>query len=199
MSDLVDWAAPERNKGPILDVLRRVLPQSGRVLEVASATGQHIAHFARELPNLTWHPSDFTDEHLSNLRARCTHADLPNLLAPLRLDVTEWPPLLSGFDAIYNANMIHIAPFAATLGLFAGAGGALGPGAPLIMYGPFAFDGKHVSDSNIAFDESLKARNPDWGVRDVFDLEQIAGKHGFSLEEKVPMPANNFTLVWRKH
>lgn len=198
MSDLVDWAAPERNKGPILDVLRRVLPERGTVLEIASATGQHIAHFASELPNLTWQPSDLTDEHLRNLVARREHAGLSNLLAPIRLDVTEQPWPLGSVAAIYNANMIHISPWSATLGLFQGAAAILSDGAPLITYGPYAFGGKHVSDSNIAFNESLRSRNPEWGVRDLTELESVAREHGFSLEERVQMPANNFTLIWRK-
>jgi hypothetical protein len=198
MSDLVDWAAPERNKGPILEVLRRVLPGAGTVLELASATGQHIAHFAAELPELVWQPSDVSEEHLRNLRARREHVALPNLLPPVQLDVTRLPWAVGSVDAIYNANMIHIAPFAATMGLFEGAGAALRPGSPLVLYGPFAFDGKHVSESNIAFDESLKARNPQWGVRDVRDLEKVASRHGLALEERVAMPANNFTLIWRK-
>lgn len=198
MTDLVQWAAPERNKGPILDVLRRVLPERGTVLEIASATGQHIAHFAAELPHLTWQPSDMTDEHLESLVARREHVGLPNLLAPIRLDVTHRPWPIASADAIYNANMIHISPWSATLGLFRGASEILSPGAPLITYGPYAFDGQHVSDSNIAFDESLRSRNPEWGVRDVSEVERVAQEWGFSLEERVPMPANNFTLVWRK-
>jgi hypothetical protein len=198
MTDLVDWAAPERNKVPILDVLRRVLPPRGTVLEVASATGQHIAHFAAELPDLLWLPSDFTEEHLRNLVARRNHVGLENLLAPIHLDVTELPWPVSTVDAVYNANMVHISPWQVTLGLFQGAARVLSSNAPLITYGPYAFDGKHVSDSNAAFDESLRARNPEWGVRDVRDLERVARESGFALEESVAMPANNFTLVWRR-
>lgn len=198
MSDLVDWAAPERNKGPILDVLRRVLPARGTVLEIASATGQHIAHFAAALPNLIWQPSDMSDEHLRNLVARRDHVSLPNLLAPVRLDVTALPWPLGPIDAIYNANMIHISPWQTTLGLFQGARDLLSTGALLITYGPYAFDGRHVSDSNRAFDESLRSRNSAWGVRDVRDVARVAEENGFELEEQVQMPANNFTLVWRK-
>lgn len=198
MSDLVDWAAPERNKGPILDVLRRVLPETGIVLEIASATGQHIAHFASELPGLMWQPSDRTDEHLGNLVARRESVALPNLLAPIRLDVTELPWAVGRVSAIYNANMIHISPWSATLGLFEGARAILSEGAPLITYGPYAFDGEHVSDSNRAFDESLRSRNAEWGVRDASEVARVALESGFSLEERFPMPANNFTLVWRR-
>jgi hypothetical protein len=199
MTDLVDWAAPERNKGPILEVLRRVLPDRGTVLEVASATGQHIAHFAAELPGLVWQPSDLSEEHLRNLVARRENVSLSNLLLPIRLDVTEMPWNVGPVDAIYNANMVHIAPFHATLGLFEGASAILRSGSPLVMYGPFAFEGRHVSDSNAAFDESLKVRDPEWGVRDVRDLEKVAHERGFFLQEHAQMPANNFTLIWRKH
>lgn len=198
MSDLVDWAAPERNKEPILDVLRRMLPDHGIVLEIASATGQHIAHFAAALPNLAWQPSDVTEEHLRNLNARREYVGLSNMLAPILLDVTELPWPLGPVEAIYNANMIHISPWSATLGLFEGASEILRAGAPLITYGPYTFDGHHVSESNIAFDESLRSRNPEWGVRDVGEVEKIAKERGFFLEERVQMPANNFTLVWRK-
>lgn len=198
MSELVDWPAPERNKGPILDVLRRVLPASGTVLEVASATGQHIAHFAAALPHLTFQPSDVTDEHLGNLTARRAHVGLPNLLEPIRLDASEWPWPMGPVAAIYNANMIHISPFAVAIGLFRGASAILREGAPLITYGPYAEGGQHISDSNRAFDASLRSRDPEWGVRDLDELIPLARSHGFTLEERVLMPANNLTLVWRK-
>ncbi len=198
MSELVDWPAPERNKGPILDVLRRVLPASGTVLEVASATGQHIAHFAAALPNLTFQPSDVTDEHLGNLAARRAHVGLANLREAIRLDASEFPWPVGPVDAVYNANMIHISPFAVTIGLFRGASAILREGAPLITYGPYLEGGQHISDSNRLFDESLRSRNPEWGVRDIKALIPIAQNHGFALEERVLMPANNFTLIWRK-
>lgn len=198
MSELVDWPAPERNKGPILDVLRRVLPERGTVLEVASATGQHIAHFASAFPNLTFQPSDVTDEHLGNLAARRAHVRLPNLREAIRLDASEFPWPAGPVDAVYNANMIHISPFSATMGLFRGASELLKEGAPLITYGPYSEGGQHISESNRLFDESLRSRNPKWGVRDLNDLVPIAQDHGFTLEERVLMPANNLTLIWRK-
>ncbi len=198
MKALVDWAAPERNKQPILEVLSRVLPEQGMVLEIASATGQHIAHFAAALPRLTFQPSDCTEEHLGNLVARRLRSGLPNLLAPVLLDVTRerWPVLCA--DAIYNANMIHISPWQTTLGLFAGASHVLASGAPLILYGPFSVGGEHVSDSNAEFDASLRERDPRWGVRDVTEVSAVAGAQGFLLEEQVSMPANNLTLVFRR-
>lgn len=201
MTDAVDlptWPAAERNKQPILDVLLRVLPASGVVLEVASATGQHIEHFARAMPNLTWQPSDYDAEHVATLQERVRRSGLENLLPPLRLDVTEatWP--IEEVAAIYNANMIHISPWEVTVGLFTGAARLLRSGAVLVSYGPYSIDGQHVSDSNRTFDESLKSRNPSWGVRDVGEVSAVATSHGFTLEERVLMPANNFTLIWRK-
>jgi hypothetical protein len=201
MSDAAElpvWPAAERNKQPILDVLRRVLPASGIVLELAAATGQHVEHFARALPNLIWQPSDFDAEHLATLRERVRRARLANLLPPLRIDVTEadWP--ITQVTAIYNANMIHISPWSVTLGLFSGAGRLLSPGAVLVTYGPYSVDGQHISDSNRTFDESLKSRNASWGVRDIGEVSAVAGEYGFSLEQRVQMPANNFTLIWRK-
>ncbi|HTM43538.1 MAG TPA: DUF938 domain-containing protein [Polyangiaceae bacterium] len=198
VAELPSWPAAERNKQPILDVLLRVLPASGLVLEVASATGQHAEHFARSLPNLTWQVSDFDSEHLATLAERVRRAALPNLLPPVQLDVTQDPWPIARADAIYNANMIHISPWEVTLGLFQGAARLLQPGAPLITYGPYAVDGKHISDSNRTFDESLKARNATWGVRDVSEVRAVAAQNGFTLEERVLMPANNFTLIWRK-
>lgn len=191
------WPAAERNKQPILDVLQRVLPHSGLVLELASATGQHAEHFARALPTLTFQTSDHDPEHLTTLARRAEMVGLPNLPPPLRIDVTEasWP--IERADAIYNANMIHIAPWAVTLGLFAGAARVLPKGATLITYGPYSFDGQHTSESNARFDESLKERNPEWGVRDVSRLKEVARGSGFQLTEQVAMPANNFTLLWR--
>jgi SAM-dependent methyltransferase len=198
MSGLVDWPAAERNKQPILEVLERVLPKRGLVLEIASATGQHVAHFARALPELTFQPSDFSEEHLQNVRARRAVVGLTNILPPVLLDVTQgrWP--VERADAIFNANMIHISPWAATLGLFAGAERLLATGAPLVTYGPYKLHGEHVSESNVEFDASLRERDPSFGVRDVDEVSTVAEARGFTLEERVPMPANNFTLIFRR-
>jgi hypothetical protein len=196
--ELPIWPAAERNKGPILEVLQRVLPKHGMVLEIASATGQHVEHFARAMSNLTWQPSDYDEEHLTTLRERVQRAALTNLLSPIFLDATSatWP--LTEADALYNANMIHISPWAVTVGLFAGSGRLLKTGAPLVTYGPYSVDGQHVSESNATFDASLKARDPSWGVRDVTEVAKVAGENGFRLEERVSMPANNFSLIWRR-
>lgn len=198
MTELPTWAAAERNKRPIADVLARVLPKTGTVLELASATGQHAEYFAGLWPALRWQPSDFDPEHLATLRARVAQAQLPNLLPPLHLDATSQPWPLTCADAVYNANMIHISPWAVTLGLFAGASAILGAGAPLITYGPYSVDGVHISESNASFSESLQQRDPEWGVRDLTEVAVVARKYQFVLEERVLMPANNFLIVWRK-
>lgn len=190
--------AAERNLVPILEVLRRVLPPSGLVLEVASGTGQHVVGFARALPELTFQPSDRDDDTLASVRAFREHEGLPNVLEPVVLDVTArtWP--VTSADAIFCANMIHIAPWAACLGLLAGAGRVLPPGAPLVLYGPFKRSGEHTAPSNAAFDESLRQRNPTWGVRDLADVSDEASARGLVLDETVPMPANNLTVVFRR-
>jgi len=198
VTELLDWPAPERNKQPILAVLEQVLPKRGLVLEIASATGQHIAHFAKALPLLTWQPTDCSADHLRHLEARRAIAKLPNLRPPLFLDVTREPWPVERADAIYNANMIHISPWQVTLGLFAGASRLLAPGALLITYGPYRVRGQHVSESNAEFDASLRSRDPSFGVRELSEVSAVAESHGFTLEKEVTMPANNLTLLWRK-
>jgi hypothetical protein len=191
------WPAAERNKQPILDVLRRVLPSQGSLLEVASGTGQHAAHFAAGLDGWTIQPSDSDAEHLETLRRRVEVERNARLLQPLELDVTQTAPPVSP-TAIYCANMVHIAPWSACLGLFALAGRLLPSDGLLLTYGPYSLHGVHTAVSNERFDESLKARNPEWGVRDVDELSAVAGEHGFALTETCQMPANNLLLVWRR-
>lgn len=195
---LLHWPAPERNKAPIADVLRRVLPRTGLVLEVASGTGQHAEHFARLLPELTFQPTDHDPELLEALHARSQQAGLGNLRPPLRLDAGDeaWP--LQCADAVFNANMIHIAPWDVALGLLAGAGRVLDAGGVLVTYGPYMLDGEHTSQSNAQFDASLRERDSRWGVRDLGEVAEVAARHGLTLVERVAMPANNFTIVWRK-
>jgi len=187
-----------RNREPILAVLRRVLPARGMVLEIASGTGEHAVHCAAALPALTWQPSDRDPEALASIAAHRHDAGLPNLLPPLALDVTapSWP--VERADAIIAINMIHIAPWRAAEGLIDGAGRLLAPGGVLYLYGPFMADGRHTAASNAAFDESLKARDPAWGVRDVAAVAELAARHGLDLKERVAMPANNLSLVFRK-
>lgn len=191
------WPPAERNKQPILEELRRVLPERGTLLEVASGTGQHALHFAEGLAGWTVQPTDADPEHLETLRRRVALAGNPRLLPPLELDVTGVPPALAP-TAIYCANMIHIAPWAACVGLFTLAGRLLREGGLLITYGPYSIHGTHTAESNARFDQSLKARNPEWGVRDVDALEAVARAEHLSLVESRPMPANNLVLVWRR-
>lgn len=189
--------AANRNKEPIREVLARVLPRTGTVLTVAEGTGEHVLHFATAFPGLVWQPTDCDDTYLASVRAYVAEAALPNLLAPLSLDVTDtvWP--VRAADAVTCINMIHIAPWEATLGLFAGAARLLSPGALLYLYGPYRFDGQFTAPSNDAFDQSLRSRDPRWGVRDVRDLEQVAAG-SFQLVETVTMPANNHSLIFRR-
>ncbi|WP_349369711.1 DUF938 domain-containing protein [Salinarimonas sp.] len=190
--------AAARNRDPILDVLRRVLPERGVVLEIASGTGEHAIHMARALPGLIWRPSDPSEEARASIAAWRAHAALANLEAPIALDAAApaWP--VERADAIVSINMIHIAPWEAGLGLMAGAGRLLPPGGPLVLYGPFNLDGRFTAPSNAEFDASLRARDPRWGIRDVADVARAASGQGLALEQRVEMPANNMMLVFRR-
>lgn len=181
-----------RNRDPILAVLRRVLPATGLVLEVASGTGEHAAWFAPRLPGLTWQPSDPDPA----ARASIARFVRDNVLPPLDLDARWDPWPLTRADAVVAINMVHISPWEATLGLLRGAAAALAPGSPLVLYGPYRREGRHIALSNEAFDRDLRSRDPAWGVR---DLEAVAAAAtGFDLEEVVEMPANNLTVVLRR-
>jgi SAM-dependent methyltransferase len=189
-------AAADRNREPIREVLARELPASGTVLEIASGTGEHAVAFARAFPHLTWQPTDVDPIALSSIAAWRDEAALPNLAAPSVLDVMRpWP--FDRADAIVCINMVHIAPWNAALALFANAGRILVPGALLYLYGPYRFDGRFTAASNAAFDQSLRARDPQWGVRDVHDLTTAASSHGLTLRDAIAMPANNHSLVFR--
>ena len=185
----------ERNKQPIADVLARVLPRSGVVLEIASGTGQHAEHFARAFPTLTWQPSDADTKMLPALSARVQRAALANLRAPLEFDVHHGAPPLHGVAAVFCANMIHIAPWSACVALLGHAERLLTPGALLVLYGPFKRGGEHTAPSNAAFDEDLRRRNREWGVRDLDEVVAVAREHSLELAEVVAMPADNFTVV----
>ena len=192
--------AAERNREPILGVLRRVLPARGAVLEIASGTGQHVAHFAAALRDLAFQPSDRTDQDFASIVAWSADADLVNVRPPIVLDVTSdpWPAAVGTPDAIFCANMIHIAPWEACLGLLRGAGAHLAPGGVLVTYGPYKLGGAHTAPTNEAFDLDLRSRDPRWGVRDLDDVARVAAGHGLHLEEHVAMPANNRTVVFRR-
>jgi SAM-dependent methyltransferase len=192
------WPAPERNKQPILELLQRVLPASGTLLEIASGTGQHAAFFAAAMPLLDYQPSDVDEANLRSIRAWVDDAALPNLRAPLALDVCSDDWGVGPLDAIFNANMIHIAPIACCEGLMHGAGRHLREGGVLVVYGPFKVGGAHTSESNARFDADLQSRDSRWGVREVEQLQALGAPVGLRLEERVPMPANNQCLVFRK-
>jgi SAM-dependent methyltransferase len=193
-----DHPSGERNRQPILEVLQRVLPPVGTVLEIASGTGQHIVYFARALPRLTWQPSEADAECLEAMRARLRAAPLTNVGEPLALDVHDdaWP--LIAADAIVCINMIHVAPWTATEGLLEHAARLLASGKPLILYGPYKRGGRHTAPSNEAFDTSLRTRDAAWGVRDLDDVTTLAEHHGFGQPDIIAMPANNLTVVFRR-
>lgn len=191
--------ATARNREPLLQVLRQHLPAQGLVLEIASGTGEHAVYFATALPALRWQPTDADAEARASIEAWRAASGLPNLLAPLPLDAAApdtWP--VARADAIICVNMVHISPWAATLGLMRGAGRLLPPGGRLFLYGPYLEGDVETAPSNIAFDESLKARNPEWGLRTREDVAAVAARHGLTLEARVAMPANNLVLVFVK-
>ena len=168
------------------------------MLEIASGGGEHAAYFASNLPGLLWQPTDANSEMFESIAAHRAAAGVANLLAPLHLDVTseQWP--VERADAMVCCNMIHIAPWAATEGLMAGAGRTLRRGGLLYLYGPYKIDGRHTAPSNQDFDARLRAQNPLWGVRDLTDVSSLAKRHGFALAETVPMPANNLSVIFRR-
>ena len=187
-----------RNTGPIIAVLRDVLPDSGTALEIASGTGEHAVHFARAFPHLLWQPTDADSVALRSVEAWRGADAAPNLMAPIPLDASarDWP--VDAADAMLCINMVHISPWAATLGLFDGAARLLPAGGPLYIYGAYHRDGVETAPSNEAFDASLKARNPEWGVRRLEDLVAAAEERGLRLDGVTEMPANNLSVVFRR-
>jgi cyclopropane fatty-acyl-phospholipid synthase-like methyltransferase len=179
-------------------VLTRVLPARGRVLEIASGTGQHVVHFAARLPSLTFMPTDMEPAHREAIAQRIAAAGLANLEPPRDLDVLREPWPVDDVAAIVCINMIHIAPWEATPALVAGAARRLPEGGVLVLYGPYLREGRHTAPSNEAFDQSLRQRNPAWGVRDLETVQQLCGQHGLALEEIAQLPANNLCVVFRR-
>jgi hypothetical protein len=190
--------AADRNKQPILDVLRQMLPERGSALEIASGTGQHVAWFASGLPHWTWQPTDAQPGALISIAARVAQQGLTNVRTPLLLDVmaARWLPDDVRFDAIFCANMLHIAPWATCAALMRGSTQHLASGGALITYGPYLEDGVPTSAGNLAFDQSLRERDPDWGIRLREDVEQEAHRAGLQLSARHVMPTNNLLLVW---
>lgn len=192
------FPATQRNRDAILDVLRRVLPDQGRVLEIGSGSGEHVTHFAAALPGLRFVPSDLEADHRASVAAWTEHLGLSNIDAPRAIDASHADWGIETVDAVVCANVIHIAPWEVCLGLLAGAADRVEHGAPVILYGPFKRGGRHTAPSNEAFDRSLRSRDPRWGVRDLDDVSAVADRHGLQLDEVVEMPANNLTVVWRR-
>lgn len=196
----LDYPATHRNRDAILEVLREVLPASGTVLEIASGSGQHAAHFAAhfatERPSLRWQPSDHDAEVLASIAAWTQGLD--NVATPLEIDVIQrhWP--IARCEAVMCANMIHIAPWEACLGLLDGVARTLDGAGPLCLYGPFKRAGAHTAASNASFDQSLQARDPRWGVRDLDLVAKEANDRGLALDRVIEMPANNLTVVFRR-
>jgi len=189
-----------RNREAILAVLQDVVPRQGMLLEIASGSGEHAAFMAPQLAPLVWQPSDYEAENLPSIDAYAADSAAANIRPAVRLDVTQQPWPVSACDALLCCNMIHIAPWAAAEGLFAGAAAIMAAkDAPLILYGPFRRHGAHTAPSNAAFDDSLKSRNAEWGVR-CLDTEVVplAQRAGFALDRVIEMPANNLTVIFRK-
>ena len=191
--------ATARNSEPLAEVLAGELPNEGLVLEIASGTGEHAVFMAKRFPALDWQPSDCATDALRSVDAWAQEAGFANLRAAIALDAAalEWP--IETADAVLCVNMVHISPWEATVGLFAGAARLLPAGAPLVLYGPFVEDDVETAPSNLAFDESLKARDPAWGLRDVADLDALAEARNLHRTARHEMPANNLVLVYRRN
>lgn len=203
----LDAPAFHRNHQPIWAVLERFLAGlSGDVLEAGSGTGQHVVHFAGHTPDIVWWPSDLNEAHLKSIAAWRAHAGLSNVRPPLKIDLTDpgWDAKMQGAGvppkllAMFCANVIHIAPWRVAEGLMAGAARSLRDDGRLFLYGPFKRDGKHTAVSNAVFDTGLRERDPEWGVRDIGDVGQLAAQNGLALREVVEMPANNLILVFSR-
>jgi SAM-dependent methyltransferase len=188
--------ATERNRDAIVDVLKDILPPQGLVLEIASGTGEHIVHFAQQFPNLTWQPSDPDPAALASIAAWSAEAACANLNPPMHIDASaDWN--VDHADAIICINMVHISPWHATLGLMQNAARVLAKGAALYLYGPYLQSGLPTAPSNAHFDESLKSRNPEWGLRSVEAVAVEADIVGLRMTDVIQMPANNLSLIFR--
>ena len=190
--------AAERNAEPIMCAMSELLPQRGKVLELASGTGQHAVQFARRFGELNWQPSDVNPISIASIQAYVDEAKLTNLCSPILLDVRQPSWGCGRFDALVATNLVHISPWSVTLGLFAGAMQHLEESGLVIMYGPFRFFGAFNAPSNQRFDEQLRGQNPEWGIRDLDELGRAARAQNFLLDSMIPMPANNHILVFRR-
>lgn len=194
--------ATQSNRQPILAILKRILAQKADILEIASGTGQHAVYFAQQCPSWHWYPSDQSPICRDSIRAWSQFLSVDNIHPPLDIDATQpfWDIEAQDIqiDAIVNINMIHISSWSACLGLMAGAKRILPPGGILYLYGAFKRDGVHTAPSNEAFDLSLKSRNPEWGVRNLEEVWQVAKSQSLDLQEIIEMPNNNLSVIWRK-
>ncbi|XP_015596610.1 methyltransferase-like 26 isoform X2 [Cephus cinctus] len=200
------YPAADRNKEPILSVLRQYIRRGSNqsFLEIASGSGQHVAYFAPHFPQVTFYPSEYDVKLLESISAHSN--GMPNIEPPIKIDITKelytWGNGTfkeNSFDYIYNANMMHIMPYAGTIGLFENSGKLLKSDGLLFTYGPYAINGKITPESNVNFDKTLKMQDPEWGLRDVKQLEKLAKENGIQLVEMVDMPANNKTIIWKKY
>ncbi|WP_417832265.1 DUF938 domain-containing protein [Terasakiella sp.] len=199
MPHRLNYPATARNRDPILAVLKRFLPDRGRVLEIASGSGEHVVHFAQHYPGLVWQPSDLDPACLKSIQGWVDHHALENILPPLSLDTTiedNWPQ--NELDALICINMVHISPWEATTGLMKKAGQLIGQDGFLYLYGPYRQNGEHTAPSNIEFEYWLKEKDPRFAVRDISEVDAEARKNGLALQEVVEMPANNFSLVFQR-
>ena len=197
--------ATQRNREPILQVLLEVLPPTGTILEIASGTGEHAVYLAPRLKPRKWIPSDTNPSLRESIAAWIKHSPSENLSQPLDIDASQqvWEvekevlSSVSDICAIANINMIHISPWSACLGLMAAAGRILSPGGILYLYGPYKQDGEHTAPTNANFDEYLREQNPEWGVRNLEDVIEVASNHDLTLQKTVTMPANNLSVVFK--
>lgn len=190
--------ATNRNREPILAVLRAVLPAQGTVLEIASGTGEHAVYFARALPHLAWQPSDPSAEARASIAAWAAEAKLANLRPPLAVDAAAGAFPVPDLAAVVAINMVHISPWSATEGLVAASAAALSADGVLLLYGPYKQGGRHTAPSNAAFDAELRAQDPSWGVRDLEAVTELATAAGLVLDRVVQMPANNLCVAYRR-
>ncbi|MBT8061259.1 MAG: DUF938 domain-containing protein [Gammaproteobacteria bacterium] len=197
MNELPFAPASERNKAPILERLTRLLPREGRLLEIGAGTGQHAVYFAQHFPELIWQASD-RESSLIGLRARIEREGPENMPSPLVLDVLKGPWPDESFDAAFSANTAHIMSWSGVCAMFAGVARVLAPGGCFCLYGPFMHNGKHTAPSNEHFDQGLREQDPAMGLRDLADIEALASREGLAPEQRLPTPANNFMLVFRR-
>ena len=202
VDDRLHWPSPERNKHAILQVLREHIPhtpgQDRLCLEIAAGSGQHAAHFAAGLPDTIWQASDPNPRHVASIQAWLDWTGLTKTPAPLCLDTRNRPWPIQSADAVLCINMIHISPWESCISLFDEASTILSKEGVVYLYGPFSIGGKHTSQSNIAFDESLQSQDSSWGVRDLNDVSAIARRHGFRLIANLGMPANNLSVIFTR-